>query len=101
MNICFSTGYGEHYFENAFPPDFGHKSESGPLQTNSEEIAMVGLDAMQRANSTLEDFVSWPFHYRETSFCVNFCVLASQNSENTARVFIYWALDILHSYCII
>lgn len=58
MNFCFPTGYEENYVENALLLDFGHKPESGQLQTNSEEIAMVGLDAMQRANSTLEDFVS-------------------------------------------
>lgn len=28
------------------------------LETDFEDMAMVGLDAMQRANSTLEDFVS-------------------------------------------
>ncbi|KAM5577188.1 hypothetical protein ABKV19_007837 [Rosa sericea] len=49
-------GYEENCVENSLPLDFGHKSESGPLQTDFEEIAMVGLDAMQRANSTLEDF---------------------------------------------
>lgn len=35
----------------------GHSS-SAP---NHEDVAMVGLDAMQRANSTLEDFVSFNF----------------------------------------
>ncbi|KAM5577189.1 hypothetical protein ABKV19_007837 [Rosa sericea] len=50
-------GYEENCVENSLPLDFGHKSESGPLQTDFEEIAMVGLDAMQRANSTLEDFL--------------------------------------------
>lgn len=29
-----------------------------PLLSNNDDLAMVGLDAMQRANSTLEDFVS-------------------------------------------
>ncbi|XP_004288181.1 PREDICTED: uncharacterized protein LOC101315089 [Fragaria vesca subsp. vesca] len=49
-------GYEENYVEKSSLFDFGHKSKSGPLQTNFEEIAMVGLHAMQRANSTLEDF---------------------------------------------
>ncbi|OMO73054.1 hypothetical protein COLO4_27275 [Corchorus olitorius] len=35
------------------PPD---KRDCGSLQINREEVAMVGLEAMERANSTLEDF---------------------------------------------
>ncbi|GMN33849.1 hypothetical protein TIFTF001_004371 [Ficus carica] len=34
------------------------KSCSEPLTTNYEEMATIGLDAMQRANSTVEDFIS-------------------------------------------
>lgn len=35
------------------------------LETNygSEDMALIGLDAMQRANSTLEDFVSDFYSY--------------------------------------
>ncbi|MBA0779655.1 hypothetical protein Gotri_003883 [Gossypium trilobum] len=32
------------------------KKDCLPLQINHEEVAMVGLEAMERANSTLEDF---------------------------------------------
>ncbi|CAN6711247.1 unnamed protein product [Malus baccata var. baccata] len=49
-------GHGENC-ENALQFDCGHKLESSSLHTDFEEMAMVGLDAMQRANSTLEDFL--------------------------------------------
>ncbi|TYI05590.1 hypothetical protein ES332_A10G099400v1 [Gossypium tomentosum] len=38
------------------------KKDCLPLQINHEEVAMVGLEAMERANSTLEDF----------EYCINF-----------------------------
>lgn len=38
------------------------KKDCLPLQINHEEVAMVGLEAMERANSTLEDFVSTQKH---------------------------------------
>ena len=37
------------------PPD---KTDCLSLQISHEEVAMVGLEAMELANSTLEDFVS-------------------------------------------
>ncbi|KAG9141839.1 hypothetical protein Leryth_013959 [Lithospermum erythrorhizon] len=40
--------------EGATPFPCGDNSQ--PQKTNFEEFAMIGLDAMQRANSTLEDF---------------------------------------------
>ncbi|BBN70114.1 hypothetical protein Prudu_1436S000400 [Prunus dulcis] len=50
-----------------------HKPESSSLDNSSEEMAMVGLDAMQRANSTLEDFilfyVSWD-GYKQTTISI-------------------------------
>ncbi|KAH0996148.1 hypothetical protein GBA52_020012 [Prunus armeniaca] len=49
-------GYEEKSVENALQLACSHKPESSSLDNNSEEMAMVGLDAMQRANSTLEDF---------------------------------------------
>ncbi|XP_048427262.1 uncharacterized protein LOC103960051 isoform X4 [Pyrus x bretschneideri] len=49
-------GHGENC-ENALQLDCAHKLESSSLHTDFEEMAMVGLDAMQRANSTLEDFL--------------------------------------------
>lgn len=39
-----------------------NKSDFGALQTDYEDMAMVGLGAMQDANSTLEDFVSNTSH---------------------------------------
>ncbi|GMI94153.1 hypothetical protein like AT5G10320 [Hibiscus trionum] len=41
------------YQEMDNPPD---KKDCFSLQINHEEVAMVGLEAMERANSTLEDF---------------------------------------------
>ncbi|KAK8556684.1 hypothetical protein V6N13_064701 [Hibiscus sabdariffa] len=41
------------YQETDNPPD---KKDCLSLQINHEEVAMVGLEAMERANSTLEDF---------------------------------------------
>ncbi|XWS33348.1 hypothetical protein CRYUN_Cryun22dG0074000 [Craigia yunnanensis] len=38
------------------PPD---KKDCHSLQINHEEVAMVGLEAMERANSTLEDLVKY------------------------------------------
>ena len=35
------------------------KVGAGSLQTDYEDMSMVGLGAMQDANSTLEDFVSY------------------------------------------
>jgi hypothetical protein len=32
--------------------------ENNMLQSYNENIAMIGMDSMQKANSTLEDFVS-------------------------------------------
>lgn len=49
-------GYEEKSVENALQLACSHKPECSSLDNNSEEMAMVGLDAMQRANSTLEDF---------------------------------------------
>ncbi|KAE8700100.1 polyadenylate-binding protein 2-like [Hibiscus syriacus] len=41
------------YQEIDIPPD---KKDCFSLQINHDEVAMVGLEAMERANSTLEDF---------------------------------------------
>ncbi|XP_058087032.1 uncharacterized protein LOC131234195 isoform X3 [Magnolia sinica] len=38
--------------------DPDNESNLCPLSPNAEDMAVIGLDAMQRANSTLEDFVS-------------------------------------------
>lgn len=65
LTFAFFTGYEEKSVENALQLACSHKPESSSLDNNSEEMAMVGLDAMQRANSTLEDFVrrlcSWRY----------------------------------------
>lgn len=44
--------------ENTLQPYCDDKLDFGFSQNYCGEMAMVGLDAMQRANSTLEDFVS-------------------------------------------
>ncbi|EOX92054.1 Uncharacterized protein TCM_001073 isoform 4 [Theobroma cacao] len=43
----------ENYVELNNPPD---KTDCRSLQINHKDVAMVGLEAMERANSTLEDF---------------------------------------------
>ena len=58
MHFHLSTDYQQQTVEEPLLLKCERKSDSHPLQTNFEEIAMVGMDAMQRANSTLEDFVS-------------------------------------------
>ncbi|KAF3439260.1 hypothetical protein FNV43_RR17536 [Rhamnella rubrinervis] len=56
-SLCLTReGYQQQTVENPLLLKCEYKSDSHPSQTNFEEIAMVGLDAMQRANSTLEDF---------------------------------------------
>lgn len=44
--------------EHTLQPYSDNRFDIGSFQNNCGEMAMVGLDAMQRANSTLEDFVS-------------------------------------------
>lgn len=48
---------------NTGPLDCGDKIIPDPSKMGSEDMPMIGLDAMQRANSTLEDFVSICFPY--------------------------------------
>ncbi|KAK6258852.1 hypothetical protein SCA6_013326 [Theobroma cacao] len=43
----------ENYVELNNPPD---KTDCRSLQINHKDVAMVGLESMERANSTLEDF---------------------------------------------
>ncbi|KAE8637172.1 hypothetical protein CSA_018803, partial [Cucumis sativus] len=45
--------------ENTLQPYCDNKLDLGSSQNYCGEMAMVGLDAMQRANSTLEDFHIW------------------------------------------
>ena len=40
------------------PSNCEQKASAGSLQIDCEDMAMVGVGAMQDANSTLEDFVS-------------------------------------------
>ncbi|PPR87102.1 hypothetical protein GOBAR_AA33594 [Gossypium barbadense] len=59
-----SLKYKEHWFvlsvltcgTGFLVPLESGKKDCLPLQINHEEVAMVGLEAMERANSTLEDF---------------------------------------------
>lgn len=44
--------------ENALPLHSHDKPDLAPSLSYFQEAATIGLDAMQRANSTLEDFVS-------------------------------------------
>ena len=52
------AGPCQNVVDNSMQLDCENETYSGMLQTNFEGMAVVGLDAMQRANSTLEDFVS-------------------------------------------
>lgn len=49
-------GCSRNFVDNSSQLDCDNKKDAGLLQTNFEDMAMVELDAMQRANSTLEDF---------------------------------------------
>ncbi|XP_075653411.1 uncharacterized protein LOC142623830 isoform X4 [Castanea sativa] len=51
------NGPFQNVVDNSMQLDCENETYSGMLQTNFEGTAMVGLDAMQRANSTLEDFL--------------------------------------------
>ncbi|KAK7305490.1 hypothetical protein VNO77_43396 [Canavalia gladiata] len=51
-----NTGFQQNLVENALHSCHQTKDYS-VLQSCNEDMAMVGLDSMQRANSTLEDFV--------------------------------------------
>lgn len=42
------------------------------MQINDEDLALVGLDSMQDANSTLEDFVSIAFQKESLCYCCGF-----------------------------
>ncbi|XP_042971444.1 uncharacterized protein LOC122303642 isoform X2 [Carya illinoinensis] len=50
---------------NSLQLDYDSWLYAGSLETNFEDMAMVGLDAMQRANSTLEDFCRSYFMFHE------------------------------------
>ncbi|KAF2292982.1 hypothetical protein GH714_034570 [Hevea brasiliensis] len=53
------SGYRKSCVGNFLPPVSdckGDRKDNGLKQENFEDMAVVGLDAMQRANSTLEDF---------------------------------------------
>lgn len=43
----------------SFPSPVSDRKDNGLKKKDFEDMAVVGLDAMQRANSTLEDFVSY------------------------------------------
>ncbi|KAK4840350.1 hypothetical protein QYF36_006562 [Acer negundo] len=46
----------EDFHKTCIGSDILKESECDSLQSNYEDMAMIGLDSMQRANSTLEDF---------------------------------------------
>ncbi|PON32849.1 ATP synthase subunit B [Parasponia andersonii] len=56
-SICLSQkGFQQHNVGEEFQINCVDKSDSDFLQSDFEEMAMIGLDSVQRANSTLEDF---------------------------------------------
>lgn len=50
-------GGQKNIVQNTFPLSHDTKTDIGHSETDFEDMAMIRLDAMQRANSTLEDFV--------------------------------------------
>ncbi|XP_059640314.1 uncharacterized protein LOC132282600 isoform X2 [Cornus florida] len=58
-------GEGNEQLENTSPLFHDNKVGCASSQSDSEDMAMVGLDAMQRANSTLEDFCRSYFMFHE------------------------------------
>ncbi|XP_041005770.1 uncharacterized protein LOC121250652 isoform X2 [Juglans microcarpa x Juglans regia] len=51
--------------DNSLQLDYDSRLHAGSLETDFEDMALVGLDAMQRANSTLEDFCRSYFMFHE------------------------------------
>ncbi|WJZ91638.1 hypothetical protein VitviT2T_010692 [Vitis vinifera] len=49
-------GGQKNIVQNTFPLSHDTKTDIGHSETDFEDMAMIRLDAMQRANSTLEDF---------------------------------------------
>ncbi|KAG6660995.1 hypothetical protein CIPAW_03G143900 [Carya illinoinensis] len=60
-----SLGTCQNLGNNSLQLDYDSWLYAGSLETNFEDMAMVGLDAMQRANSTLEDFCRSYFMFHE------------------------------------
>ncbi|EXB29481.1 hypothetical protein L484_022153 [Morus notabilis] len=57
-SVCLSEkGFPQQILVKDSQKNSEDKSTSDLLPTNFEEIATIGLDAMQRANSTIEDFL--------------------------------------------
>lgn len=56
---------GNNRTENPVPLECDDEAGVGSLRTYSEDMAMVGFDSMQRANSTLEDFCRSYFMFHE------------------------------------
>ncbi|XVE86807.1 hypothetical protein DITRI_Ditri18aG0064000 [Diplodiscus trichospermus] len=67
--------------------DSARKTDCLPLQINHKEVAMVGLEAMERANSTLEDF------------CRSYFMFHGMDINNTQVIFKYFpVLSFTESY---
>lgn len=70
MNFYSFAGFQRHIVGEDLQLSHVDHSDSDLLQSNFEEMAVIGLDAMQRANSTLEDFVSSSL-FLEERICYN------------------------------
>jgi hypothetical protein len=57
LEFSLSLGFEQNLVGNALR-SCSQMKENNMLQSYNENIAMIGLDSMQKANSTLEDFVS-------------------------------------------
>lgn len=60
---------------------FEMKNDCSSSPSESQGMCFVGLDAMQRANSTLEDFVSSPH-----MFCITECYMVYFVCPNVASL---------------
>lgn len=58
FQLSFLSGGQENTVQKTLPISLNVKTDIGYSETDFENMAMIGMDAMQRANSTLEDFVS-------------------------------------------
>jgi hypothetical protein len=57
LEFSLSLGFEQNLVGNALR-SCRQMKENNMLQSYNENIAMIGMDSMQKANSTLEDFVS-------------------------------------------
>ncbi|KAI3665085.1 hypothetical protein L6452_43703 [Arctium lappa] len=63
--LCQLYDKGNFHIEDSLSHHCGDERALGLLHTDCEDVAMISLDSMQRANSTLEDFCRSYFMFHE------------------------------------